>query len=190
MQNQAWLRLAACSATLMVATAAQAQDTGTTPTAADFTLSLTDSNGTFTSDQLASYFSQSRCACPTTLTATLTIGSDAAARLGSTTVNATFMVGSNCGDAEATGCTSVSGQVNLSASQTSADTSVSTSAIFTAVTGGGCPTATTSSRLGAIVFAGGSRIADQPSVALTLGGAGPSAPTNVKIVSADEGLLV
>jgi len=189
MPKQVWLRFAACGATLMVATAAQAQD-NTTPTVADFALTIADSNGPLTSDGFASYFSQARCACSTTLTATLTIGSDAAAKLGGNTIDAVFMVGDNCGDPQATGCTSVSGHLTLSAAQTSEDVDITTSSIFAAVTGLTCPTSTTSSRLWAIIFVGSTRLTEQPSVPLTLGGPGPSGPTDVKTVSADKGLLV
>jgi len=189
MPKQVWLLSAAFGATLMVAPGAWAQD-NTTPTAADFALTIADSNGPLTSEGFASYFSQARCACPTTLKATLTIGSDAAAKLGSNTVDAVFMVGDNCNDPAATACTSISGHLTLSAANTSEDMSLTTSSIFGAVTGAACPTSTTSSRLWAIIFVGSTRLTDQPSVPLTLGGAGPSGPTDVKAVSADQGLLV
>jgi hypothetical protein len=187
MPKQVWLLSAACGATLMVAAAARAQN-NTTPTADDFALAIADGNGPLTSEGFASYFSQARCACPTTLKATLTIGSDAAANLGGNTVDAVFMVGDNCNDTAATGCTGVSGHLTLSAADTSEGVNVLTSDIFTAVTGGACPTSTTASRLWAIIFVGSTRLT--LSVPLTLGGPGPSGPTDVKTVSADKGLLV
>jgi len=68
---------------------------------------------------------------------------------------------------------------------------MTTSAVFDAVTGGNCSgTSTTSSRFWAIVRLDGTRLTTEPSLALTLGGAGPAAPTDVKTVSADGGLLV
>jgi len=80
--------------------------------------------------------------------------------------------------------------VTLSADSTAADTSVPTSAVFNAAAGGNCNGATTSTRLWAIVRVGGTRLTTEPSLALTVGGAGPSPPTGVTTVSADGGLLV
>src|SRR5438477_279589 len=54
-----------------------------------------------------------------------------------------------------------------------------------------CGTATAkSTRLWAIIRVDGSRLATEPSLALTLGGAGPKTPTAVTVKSGDQGLAV
>ncbi|HEY7371098.1 MAG TPA: MXAN_2562 family outer membrane beta-barrel protein [Polyangia bacterium] len=189
----AWFRVAALGATLLGATTARGQTTSP-PTlgAGDFTLTLTRPDGhSLTTDELVVYFSHARCSCPANLTATLAISSDAAAMLTSAdTVDAQFMIGNDCDNVQATACTAVGSVVTLSADDTAADTSVPTSAVFNAAASGNCNGATTSTRLWAIVRVGGTRLTTEPSVALTVGGTGPSAPTGVTTVSADEGLVV
>jgi hypothetical protein len=193
MRNQVWPRAAALGGTLLFAMAARAQSTGAPSLgASDFTLTLADSGGNvLTNDQLASYFSRARCACPTSVTAGLTMSDTAAASLGTHTVDAQFMIGNDCDNAQATACAAPGGTVTLSATKTSTTASITTSAFFDAVAGGGCATsATTSSRFWAIVRLDGARLTTEPSLPLTLGGAGPSAPTDVKAVGGDQGLLV
>jgi hypothetical protein len=192
-QKLAWSRVAALGATLLGAATARGQSTSTPTLGADaFTLTLTRADGhALTSDELATYFSHARCACPTNLTATLAISSDAAAMLASTdTVDAQFMIGNDCDNVQATACTPVGSAVTLSTASAGADTTVPTSAVFGVAAGGNCNGATTSTRLWAIVRLDGTRLATEPSLPLTVGGVGPSAPTDVKTVSADEGLLV
>jgi hypothetical protein len=192
MRNLAWARLATLAGASLLASTARAQDT-TPPTlgATDFTLTLARSDGTLLSaDDLNTYFSQARCACPTNLTAGLAIGSDAAANLDTHTVDAQLMVGNDCDNVQATACVAVGSVVTLSSAQTATSTSVTTSAIFDAGGAASCGGVTTSTRFWAIVRLDGTRLTTEPSLAITLGGAGPAPPTNVQTTSADEGLLV
>jgi len=192
MRHQLWPRAAALCGTLLFAAVGRAQSTGA-PTlgSSDFTLTLADSDGNvLTSDQLASYFSRARCACPTNVMAGLTMSDTAAANLGTHTVDAQFMIGNDCDNAQATACAAPGGTVTLSATKTSTTASITTSAFFDAVAGSCGASTTTSSRFWAIVRLDGARLTTEPSLPLTLGGAGPSAPTDVKAVGADEGLLV
>jgi MYXO-CTERM domain-containing protein len=196
MQRGAWI----IGAVVVVASAtgrARADDAGApTLAATDFTLTVSrvDASGdatVLTADALATYFSVARCACPTSVLVGLTLGGDAAASLGAHAVDAQIMVGNDCDVPTATGCTSVGAALTLAATQPSTTQSVTTSAIFGAGGDATCAAASTSStRLWAIVRLDGARLPTEPSLALTLGGAGPKAPTAVKAQTAAEGLLV
>ncbi|MDB4982004.1 MAG: hypothetical protein JWM82_2756, partial [Myxococcales bacterium] len=197
MRRSHWVPGAIVSLSVLATVEARADDAGTTALAAtDFTLTIASVDGsgqatTLTTDQLATYFSLARCACPTNVLATLILGATAAASLGTHAVDAQLMVGSDCDNSAATSCTSVGATLTLSASKTSTGASVATSAIFGAAGRASCAaTSTSSTRLWAIARLDGTRLATEPSVALTLGGAGPKAPTAVKTQSADSGLLV
>jgi len=197
MKHSAWFVGPVVIATFVVSGGARADDAGTPSLAAtDFalTLSRVDGAGTatvLTSDELATYFSLARCACPTSVVATLTLSDTAAATLGTHAVDAQVFVGNDCDIATATGCTSVGGTLTLSATKTSTTQTVTTAAIFGAASDASCTEASaTSTRLWAIVRLDGARLATEPSLALTLGGAGPKAPTLVKTLTASEGLLV
>ncbi|HEX4404521.1 MAG TPA: fibronectin type III domain-containing protein [Polyangia bacterium] len=173
---------------------ARAQDAGTSVlSSADFALTLSRVSGAtttaLTSDEVATYFSRARCDCPTNIVATLAISSTAAANLGTSTVDAQLGVGSDCDIATAAGCTYLGGTLTLSASQQSTSETVTTSAIFTAGGDTSCAT-TVGTRIWAIVRLDGTRLATEPSLALTLGGAGPAAPTAVTLTTASDGLLV
>ena len=192
-----WLSFAAVIVVALAAGGVRAQDAGTTALAAsDFglTLSRVDSSGqatALTSDELAAFFSLASCACPTNVLVTLAIDANGAAQLDGHTVDAQLVVGNDCDIVTATTCPSIGASMTFSTSMTSPSQTVTTSQIFAAATGSAvCPTTTSSSRLWAIVRYDGSRIASEPSVPLTLGGAGPAAPTAVTTASADEGLLV
>jgi hypothetical protein len=181
------------------AAGARAADDGGVPTlsASDFTFTLSRidsaSGGTavLTPDELATYFSTARCACPTSVLAGLAISSDAAANLGSHTVDAQLMVGNDCDNVSATACVAVGASLSLSASKQLSTSSMTTSSIFSAAGRSDCAAGSTSStRLWAIVRLDGARLATEPSLALTLGGDGPKAPTEVKTLTADQGLLI
>ncbi|HTA20785.1 MAG TPA: fibronectin type III domain-containing protein, partial [Polyangia bacterium] len=174
---------------------ARAQDAGTTAlSSADFTLTLSRVSGStttpLTTDEVATYFSRARCDCPTNIVATLAISGTAAANLGASTVDAQLGVGSDCDIATAAGCTYLGGTLTLSAAQQSTTETVTTSAIFAAGGDTSCATTTVGTRLWAIVRLDGTRLATEPSFALTLGGAGPAAPTAVSLTTASDGLLV
>ena len=175
---------------------ARAQDAGTAAlSSADFTLTLSRVSGAtttpLTSDEVATYFSRARCDCPTNVVASLTISSTAAANLGASTVDAQLGVGSDCDIATAPGCTLLGAALSLSAAQQTTTETLTTSTIFTAGGDPGCSTTTTvGTRLWAIVRLDGTRLPTEPSLALTLGGAGPTAPTSVTLASASDGLLV
>jgi hypothetical protein len=177
-------------AMLLLPALARAQSTTLTLGATDFTLTLARSDGhVLTTDELTTYFSRARCACPTSLTAGLAVTSSNAANLGTHTIDAQLMVGNDCDNVQAAACTSVGSGLTLSSTKTATSASVTTSAIFDA-TAGACGGATTSTRFWAIVRLDGARLDTEPSLALTLGGAGPDAPTDVAAVSADQGFLV
>jgi hypothetical protein len=197
MGKRAWLRIVWVGIVWLAAAQARAQDAGTTAlSSADFELTLSRTNGSgeataLSLDELATYFSVARCACPTTVVANLSLASSAtAASLAGHTVEAQFMVGSDCDVVTATACVPVGSAVTLSSTKTSTSTSVATSSIFAAAGRSTCAASTTSTRLYAIVRLDGARLASEPSLALTLGGAGPKAPTAVTVTPADEGLLV
>jgi hypothetical protein len=191
MRMSVFVRLATLAAASLLPSMARAESTtALTLGATDFTLTLARSDGNvLTTDELTSYFSRARCACPTSLTAGLAVSSAIAANLGTHTVDAQLMVGNDCDNVQATACATVGSGLTLSATKTATSTTVTTSAIFDAAAGG-CGTTTTSTRVWAIVRLDGARLATEPSLALTLGGSGPDAPKDVTTVSADEGLLV
>jgi hypothetical protein len=177
---------------------AQAQS-ATTPSlsAADFTLTVAreDASGNTTvldASALATYFSVARCACPTNVVAALTLDSAATDALSSHTIDAQLELGDDCDLATATApCTSVGPTLSFSSGSGANTQSLTTSSIFAAAGRSSCAAASTSStRLWAIVRLDGERLASEPSLALTLGGSGPTAPTGVTAVGADEGLLV
>jgi hypothetical protein len=188
MQGRTWLIVALSGGAPLLAPAARAQDTTPTLSASDFTLTLDTGSNVLTSEQLATYFSRARCACPTTLTATLTLSSDAAAKIDVSTLDAQLMIGSACDNAAATGCPTIGGTL-LFTNSLAPTVTLRSADIFSNAAGGSC-TSTTSTRLWAIVRQSNVRLQSEPALALTLGGAGPSAPTDVKTVSSDEGLLV
>ncbi len=183
--------MATLAGVVLLASTAHAQDTtGATLSATDFTLTLTRSDGhVLSSDELTTYFSRARCACPTNLTATLAVSSDVAPSLDGHTVDAQLMVGNDCDNVQVATCASVGSVLTLTSATASTATSVTTSSIFGAAAGH-CGEVTSSTRFWAIVRLDGARLTTEPSLALTLGGAGPAAPTSVATVSADGGLLV
>jgi MYXO-CTERM domain-containing protein len=192
-------RLGAVILALLASSAgpARADDDAGTPSLAAtdfaFTLARVDASGAtvaLDADALASYFSAARCACPTSVVASLALSADAAASLGTHTVDAQLFVGADCDVPTAAACTSVGGTLTLSGAKATTTESVSTAAVFTAGGAAGCAAATSSTRLWAIVRLDGTRLASEPSLALTLGGAGPTPPTAVKAQTAESGLLV
>jgi hypothetical protein len=188
-----WVRAAVLGGAALFPAAAQGQDAGTSGLgAADFTLTLVRGDGhALTSDELATYFSRARCSCPTSMTAELTLSGAAAASLGAHSVDAQFVIGNDCDNVDATGCVAVGSAVTLSSARPSTSASVTTDAVFAAAGRSDCSAGgATSTRFWAIVRLDGARLATEPSLLLTLGGAGPAAPKDVKAVSADQGLLV
>jgi len=179
------------------ATPARAQDA--TLGAGDFTLVLSridSASGDFTpldDDARDTFFSASRCACPTSAGVTLSLTSEGAAKLaGDDDLDATVMIGSDCDNVNATACPSLGSTLTLTATRTATDETLSTSDVFAALApGASCASLpATSSRLWAIVRLNGARLASQPSVTISLGGAGPKPPTAVTAQTADGGLLV
>src|SRR5258708_1108498 len=170
---------AGLSITLAGATA-RADDAGApslTSSDLTFTLARVDSDGHDTplsTSDLNTFFSVARCACPTNVTASLSIGSTGAATLGAGAVDVQLMVGNDCDNISATDCVSVGSVLTLSAVKLSTGVSVGTAAIFDAAKRSTCNvTSTSSTRLWAIVRVNGQRLTTEPSLALTLGGAGP-----------------
>jgi MYXO-CTERM domain-containing protein len=196
MTKRALLCIASVAVVSLAGGRVRADDgTGTSPVGSDFSLTLARTDGAgkatvLTSAELARYFSVARCACPSSVVAGLSVGSAGAAKLSGHVVDAQLMVGADCNVATATACVAVGGVVTLSSTKTSTSTSVTTDAIFSAAGRSTCAASTTSTRLWAIVRVDGTRLDTEPSLALTLGGAGPAAPTAVKVKAADGGLLV
>lgn len=158
-------------------------------------LARIDTDGTQTtldSDGLAHYLSQGRCLCPTNLVTKVTLDTTGAAALGSSQADVSLVVGNDCADLAATGCTTVGQDLTLSASKTWTSVMLTTSSLFTAALGkAGCGNlSATSSRLWAIVRVAGSRVSNPPSLAIGLGGSLATAPTAVSAESADKGLMV
>jgi hypothetical protein len=176
---------------------ARAQDA--TLGADDFTLVLSridSASGDFTpldDDARDAFFSASRCACPTSAGVTLALTSEGAAKLaGDDDLDATVMIGSDCDNVNATACPSLGSTLTLTATRTATDETLSTGDVFAALApGASCASLpATSSRLWAIVRLNGARLESQPSVTISLGGAGPQPPTAVTAQTADGGLLV
>src|SRR4051794_16832385 len=81
---------------------------------------------------LASYFSRAQCACPSSLTVTLALDDAGAQALGTDSAQATLQLGTDCDNPLVTTCTTVGSALVLDAQNTSASTTVSTSAVFAA----------------------------------------------------------
>jgi len=192
MHRLTWLRFTLIGAAMLLAGAARAQDGGTgTLSGSDFAFTLVAGGNELSADEARAYFSRARCACPTNVTAKLTLSEDAAAMLSSTdTITADFRLGSDCDVVDAAGCSSTSlGNTTLSMSDHDKGTGISTATVFSAAGDPAC-TATTSTELWAIIRLNGSRLGSHPQIQVTLGGDGPAAPTKVATVSAENGLLV
>src|SRR5262245_60007801 len=104
MRGLSWVRAAVLGGTALFPAAAHGQDAGT-PTlgASDLTLTLVRGDGhARTTDELGTYFSRARCACPTNATAELSLSNEAAARLGNSLVEVEFKVGSDCDNVDVT----------------------------------------------------------------------------------------
>ncbi|HXJ20297.1 MAG TPA: MXAN_2562 family outer membrane beta-barrel protein [Polyangia bacterium] len=178
--------------------ATSARADSTTLDSSDFTLALAriDGSGNFVTlddSARAAFFSQSRCACPTSYGVSLALTSTGAAKLASTdTLQAQVMIGSDCDDVDATACPSFGSTLTLSSSTTSTSETLATSGVFGALASGvACSSLpATSSYLWAIVRLNGTRLDSEPSLSISLGGSGPTAPTGVQAVTADSGLLV
>jgi MYXO-CTERM domain-containing protein len=188
------LALLLAAVAVLLSARARADSTTTSLAASDFTLALArvDSSGhttALTTDELATYFSAARCSCPTGVVVGLAL-TNTAADISGHTLDAQLVVGNDCDTVTSTSCPSVGSAITLSSAKLSTTQSLQTSSIFTAAGQSSCGTSTSSTRLWAIVRLDGSRLASEPSLAITLGGAGPAAPTAVKAVPASEGLLV
>lgn len=161
-------------------------------TAADFTFTLSriDSSGdttTLSDDDLKTFFSAARCACPTSVLVELALTSSGKTNIGSTTIDAQIEVGSDCDDASADGCDTVGSSLTLSSSQTSTSETISTASFFG---GQSCSSSATPARVWAVIRQDGTRLDSLPSEVINLGGDGATAPTSVKAQSADQGVLV
>lgn len=171
----------------------RAQTVASVPLAStDFTFTLwrVNTDGTNTaldSDTLATFFTAARCACPSSMLASLTLTSGGVTKLGSSTLDAQLMLGSDCDNVDsATACTSLGSTLTLSSSKSTTQQSLSSADVF----GGACTGAASSTRVWAIVRVDGTRLDSQPSAAITLRSAGPVTPTAVVAQTADSGLLV
>ena len=178
---------------LATGAAARAQTTSSgTLASTDFTFTLlrVNTDGTDTAldtDTLATYFTAARCACPNSLLASLALGSDGLTKLGSSTLDAQLMLGSDCDNVDtAAACTSLGSTLTLGSSKASTQASLSSADVF----GGSCSGDASSTRLWAIVRVDGTRLSTQPSLAITLRSAGPVTPTAVTAQTADSGLLI
>src|SRR4029077_5693312 len=98
----------------------------------------------------------------------------------------------NCATSTTTSCSSPGTTLTLNASKTSTSQTISTDAVFSALAPNqDCAALTTTSgRLWTIVSVNGDLLTTQPSIAISLGGTTPTAPTSVTIQTADSGLLV
>jgi hypothetical protein len=195
MRIRPWLWILTLGAIWLASGRARADTTALAATDFTFSLARVDGAGdatTLGADALRTYFSVARCACPTSLRATLALGSGAAAKLGTSAVDAQLMVGSDCDSTTTSAsCATVGSSLSLSTSKTSSTTSLSSSDVFAAAGRTSCDaTSTTSTRIWAIVRVDGARLSTEPSLVVTLGGAGPKAPTAVTAQSGDGGLLV
>jgi hypothetical protein len=191
MTPRAFLQITGWAATMMLLSPARvAAATALSTTDFAFTLARVDSSGTTTTlsdDALTSYFSAARCACPTNVVAALALTSSGVTNAGTSSIDASVMVGSDCDNSSASGCTTIGTTLTLSSSKTSTSETISTSSFFS---GTSCTADATSTRVWAIVRQDGSRLSSEPSLVINLGGSGPTTPTGIGAVSADKGLLV
>jgi len=171
------------------ASAAQAQTLG----ASDFTVTLgaKDSSGKYqglNTDELSSFLPVVRCSCPITLQVAVQINNDSVAKLTTAdSLTANVMVGGNCDNPNNTTCVSLGAALNLSAGVTSAVQTFSSANLFSAAANGAsCSTLTTevATNVWAIVRQNGVLLTGQPSVSVTVGGAGPTPPTALQAVPA------
>jgi len=179
---------------------AHAQDAGTpdptTLEAGDFTFGFAwiDGSGTRTpldANGAQAFFSKARCGCPTTVELDLGLADTALDKLGSDTLEATLAVGLDCDNPSATDCVTIGAALDVSASQTTAATTFSSSDLYAAAHAGACSAlAQGSTRLWAIVTDAGTRLAATPSLSLTLGAGPPAPPTGTTALTADGALLV
>jgi hypothetical protein len=183
----------------LLSTAAIAQAQTTPLDSSDFTVVLSridPSSGSFVpldSTASAAFFSAARCACPTNVGVSVMLGSDGVAKLVSgDSLDVTVMIGSDCDNVSSTTCTTLGTSLTLDATTTSSGETIASADVFSTIAPGKACTAlpSTSSRLWAIVRLNGTRIATQPSINISLGGAGPGPPTAVATQTADSGLLV
>ena len=181
---------------LLAGASASAQTT--TLDSSDFTLVMSrlDSSGNFIpldDNQRADFFTQARCSCPANYGVTLALTDAGAAALATTdALQAQIMIGSACDSVSAAGCPSFGSILTLTASSTSASIALPTSDVFNTLASGVACSAlpASSSFLWAIVRLNGALLTSQPSLSISLGGAGPTAPTGVATETADSGLLV
>lgn len=194
----AGMALASAITTAALEGEAVAADATTTALAStDFTLTLSRVDGAgnttvLTTDELKTYFSAARCACPTGILAALALNDAAASKLDGHTLDAQIVVGNDCDNTAAAGCQSIGASLTLTTGKLSSSQTLTSSSIFEAASGAStCGAATaTSTRLWAVIRVDGARLATEPSLALTLGGAGPKTPTAVTVKSGDQGLVV
>jgi MYXO-CTERM domain-containing protein len=181
-----------------VAIGPSAHADSTTLDSSDFTfvLSRIDGSGNFVAlddSERAAFFSQARCACPTSYGVSLSLTSTGAGKLATTdTLQAQVMIGSDCDNVSATACPSFGSTLTLTSSSTATSETLSTSDVFNTVASGVTCSAlpASGSYLWAIVRANGTRLGSEPSLSISIGGSGPTAPTGVKAETADSGLLV
>ncbi len=182
----------------MIVQASPVRADSTTLDSSDFTLVMSrlDSSGNFVTlddQQRAAFFSQARCACPTNYGVSLSLTSSGAAKLASSDkLEAQVMIGSDCDNVSATACPSFGSTLTLTSTATSTSETLATGDVFSTLAAGvSCSAlASASSYLWAIVRLNGTRIDSQPSLSISVGGSGPSAPTGVAAQTADSGLLV
>ncbi|HLK91786.1 MAG TPA: MXAN_2562 family outer membrane beta-barrel protein [Polyangia bacterium] len=190
--------LAAMAALVGLANGPAARADGTTLASSDFTfvMSRLDGSGNFVAlddSERAAFFSQSRCACPTNYGVSLSLTSAGAAKLASSdTLQAQVMIGSDCDNVSATACPSFGSTMTLTSSATATSETLLTSDVFDTLASGVACSAlpSSSSYLWAIVRLDGTRLDSEPSLSISLGGSGPTAPTGVAAQTADGGLLV
>ena len=190
--------LAAAGVLCGVATGSSARADSTTLDSSDFTLvmSRTDSSGDFVAlddSERAAFFSRARCACPSDYGVSLSLTSTGAGKLATTdTLEAQVMIGSDCDNVSAAACPSFGSTLTLTSSATSTSETLSTSDVFNTVASGVSCSAlpASSSYLWAIVRLNGTRLSSEPSLSISIGGSGPTAPTGVQAQTADSGLLV
>jgi hypothetical protein len=141
---------------------------------------------------LAGYFGPHRCLCPYTLMATVVLTSAGQAKLGTSAVGVSFVLGSNCLTAAA-GCSTI-GQVTFSSTQTATAPTFSSSLVYQAVAGSQTVACSSlkvgSTTLWAVLAQDGVALPfaatlDLPVITKTV-----AAPTAVTAQPANQGLLV
>jgi hypothetical protein len=145
-----------------------------------------------TGNTLSGFFGGHECACPDTLAVQVELTTTGQANLGSSVVDATYLLGNDCANTPA-GCKAL-GQNSISTNQTTTPPTFSSSFIYQAATGSSVPSCTGltagATTLWATLAQDGVALPFALSLTLPVIGGTVGAPGGVTVAPANQGLLV